>query len=227
MGCDIHSYAEIFWGKTDPSWMCVGKFWPYEYHNEDNFPRRYVEWEANETLTLHPWGGRNYNLFALLADVRNGYGFAGVDTGDAVEPLSIPRGLPDNLSEYVAKENKEWNGDGHSHSYFTLKELLEFSGERIKTERGWVRSEQYILFKKDGKPKSYCGGVDGQHVEHIDAKEMDRRIDQNKLTEHEYTQVEWQTDLAPLLSKLTARMEMLSKFEEDTDKIRLIFWFDN
>ncbi len=41
---------------------------------------------------------RHYDVFAMLANVRNGFGFAGVDTGDGFEPLSDGRGLPADLS---------------------------------------------------------------------------------------------------------------------------------
>ena len=40
---------------------------------------------------------RNYLLFSVLADVRNGTGFAGVITYKPVVPISEPRGLPDDL----------------------------------------------------------------------------------------------------------------------------------
>lgn len=42
---------------------------------------------------------RNYRTFAVLAGVRNGYGFAGFDKGDPITPTSQPRGLPDDLSQ--------------------------------------------------------------------------------------------------------------------------------
>jgi len=37
---------------------------------------------------------RHYQLFAVLADVRNGIGFAGTATGEAVQPIAERRGLP-------------------------------------------------------------------------------------------------------------------------------------
>ena len=37
---------------------------------------------------------RNYDMFAVLADVRNGYGLAGVPTGQPYVPISNPRGIP-------------------------------------------------------------------------------------------------------------------------------------
>ena len=43
---------------------------------------------------------RHYQLFAVLAGVRNGTGFAGVVTGEPVKPIAEPRGYPkDFVSE--------------------------------------------------------------------------------------------------------------------------------
>lgn len=60
--------------------------------------------------------GRNYSLFSRLADVRS-YG-----DGTAI---SEPRGVPDDASDAYLYIVEQWKGDGHSHSYFTLTELLE------------------------------------------------------------------------------------------------------
>lgn len=57
--------------------------------------------------------GRNYGLFAILADVRNGN----------IEPIADPKGVPDDASYAYQLQVKQWEGDGHSHSYFTLEEL--------------------------------------------------------------------------------------------------------
>src|SRR3990167_5661087 len=45
------------------------------------------------------WGfNRNYSLFAILANVRNGYGFGGCDTGNGFEVIAKQRGIPNDLS---------------------------------------------------------------------------------------------------------------------------------
>lgn len=54
---------------------------------------------------------RHYQLFAVLADVRNGTGFAGVKTGDAVEPISEPRGYPLDFVRAIAEYDD--SGDKH------------------------------------------------------------------------------------------------------------------
>ena len=40
---------------------------------------------------------RHYQLFAVLAGVRNGVGFAGCVTGQAVSPIADPRGYPEDF----------------------------------------------------------------------------------------------------------------------------------
>ncbi len=54
----------------------------------------------------------------------------------------MPKGLPDNVSIEVKTESDEWGIDGHSHSFLTLKELLDYSGE-THIVRGVV-SEKYL-----------------------------------------------------------------------------------
>jgi hypothetical protein len=49
---------------------------------------------------------RNYDVFSILADVRNGYGFAGVKTSSGFTPIAGGRGLPDDLSEGIVSHLK-------------------------------------------------------------------------------------------------------------------------
>lgn len=71
------------------------------------------------------YNGRNYYLFSILADVRN---------DGSVEPIDYPRGIPEDCSSGYAYITRQWDGDGHSHSYFTLKELLEVDWNSYQTE---------------------------------------------------------------------------------------------
>ena len=118
MGCDIHMYAEV---KKNNKWSKVGDVFENMWYSKD---RELSDW--NKPLTDTPYDGRNYDLFAILADVRNGHGFAGCVTGERFNPISEPKGLPDDVSKKIKKESDKWDGDGHSHSYFTVKELLDF-----------------------------------------------------------------------------------------------------
>lgn len=62
------------------------------------------------------YSDRNYYLFAVLADVRN---------SNNIDPISEPKGIPDDASAGFLYKSEQWKNDAHSHSYFTLAELLD------------------------------------------------------------------------------------------------------
>lgn len=68
-----------------------------DYGREDRQPICLHRYPGDPPFkTGKPFDNRNYDLFAALADVRNGVGFAGVKTGKAIEPIAMPRGIPDD-----------------------------------------------------------------------------------------------------------------------------------
>jgi hypothetical protein len=72
--------------------------------------------------------GRNYELFAMLANVRNRYD---------IEPISQPRGIPGNVSPLLAEELR-WGG--HSRSYHTVAQLLAYDWDAVFDNDGTVES---------------------------------------------------------------------------------------
>jgi hypothetical protein len=116
MGCDIHPYVEV---RKDGKW---------------------------ERSTVKVPSDRDYWAFGKLANVRNGEGFAGCDTGDLVTPISQPRGLPDDTSihdnDSVDYEDPAyvWLGD-HSFSWVLLSELLAVDYNEKVNRRGMAKPE--------------------------------------------------------------------------------------
>jgi len=164
MGCDIHLFVER---KVDGKWISADRWTPNEYAGEEGEPDVCVEYENRF------YKGRNYNLFAILASVRNGVGFAGWDTGDGFKPIAMPKGLPSDVSAEVKAESDRWDGDGHSHSWLTLAELKAYDWKGQSTRhRGWVDPWNFVLWQRNGKPNSWAGGVSGQAVEHISNQMM-------------------------------------------------------
>jgi hypothetical protein len=98
-----------------------------EKEEEDDYDKAY---DAPQVLEGWAYDGRNYDLFAILADVRNGRGFAGFYTGEGFNPISDAKGLPEDVSSEVKAESDRWDCDGHSHSYFNLKELVYYDWEQ-------------------------------------------------------------------------------------------------
>lgn len=66
---------------------------------------------------------RNYSLFAILADVRNGY-------KPSFNPICDPKGLPYNISQEIATRFKCWGLDAHTPSWLTVSELDTYDWEQ-------------------------------------------------------------------------------------------------
>jgi hypothetical protein len=141
MGCDIHLFIEAR-DMTTGLWQRA----------EELVPNRWFgKWEDEPELTREQWyHNRNYSLFAMLANVRNGEGFAGTDIGKPVVPISEPRGLPEDVSDEVQKESDGWGVDGHSHSWFTAHELLSVDWNQSITHHAWVRKQRKLLPHREG-----------------------------------------------------------------------------
>ena len=154
MGCDIHLSVE----RKNPNtgkWEWVN---PEGIAPQDEFEKEHGYWSW--------YGGRNYGLFAILANVRNGFGFAGVDTGDGYKPIAMPRGVPEDASgEYLA-EVERWGVDGHSHSYFTLQELLDYDWTQTTTRRGFIDPMEFVEMshRDEPIPHGWCGGTSAEKL---------------------------------------------------------------
>lgn len=94
--------------------------------------------------THEPFSPRNYDLFAALAGVRNGRGFAGVYTGEPIVPIAEPRGIPEDADEDTLK----CLSNEHTPSWLTLSELTSYNWDQGKRSGGIVSGEDYLLLKK-------------------------------------------------------------------------------
>lgn len=205
MGTDIHAVFEV----RNPAgvWEAVG--------------------EPDET--------RNYRLFAALAGVRNGVGFAGVDTGDAVAPVFPPRGLPDCASPEYLDRVADMGEDGHSHSWLTLAELLAYDWTQPVVTRGLVPLDVYANWCGFAEglgwaPNDWSAGVSGPGIQHVSRDEAGVLIaggtrDEAKrvYVRCQWTQpfcvasggAEWSRLIAPMLRKGAP------------ESVRVVFFFDN
>jgi len=246
MGCDIHLYVER---KVDDKWISADKWTPDPYADEGEESRLIVDCDDCY------YSERNYDLFGMLADVRNGLGPAGCVTGSGFNPISTPKGLPDDVSPEVKRESEESGLPLHSHSWLTLAELNAYDWNQVATHIGVVDVLGFAQFERHGQPYTYWGGLPGENAKYISNEEMRKRVAkyqpeigelasrpfdfgtdwlefQNKLgTEpvHYYTQVSWQstyTDSAEIFLKET--MPKLDALSYGRPKnVRIVFWFDN
>ena len=134
MGCDIHFYVET--QNENGEWVSADRW------TKDDDGETYVAFQD----AFYP--GRNYNLFSILADVRNGIGFAGVKTGDGFEPISMPRGVPADACQEYKNQVSNWDGDGHSHSWYTLNELIDYDWDAKKTKVIAIAGEEEVKYSE-------------------------------------------------------------------------------
>ena len=137
MGCDIHMYMERWTSSNDyegPRDLSEDRDQKLNEVLED-VPTKFRwisadKWELEDgnwhvPYNLEFYGGRNYYIFSILADVRNGSG---------VEPINYPKGIPDDASTGYLYKCDQWDSDAHSHSYFTLEELLNVDWSQYDSE---------------------------------------------------------------------------------------------
>lgn len=107
MGCDIHLVLEKH--DDELGWVGVDTF----SGHESTLGKGYNAPVARQ---------RNYRLFAALAGVR----------GEGPEP----RGLPEDISTTTLLLVKEWDSDGHSHSWLPLSDAArEWNVQRYPAEK--------------------------------------------------------------------------------------------
>jgi len=130
MGCDIHSFAER---KINNKWEKVG-----EHFSLGEWEKEYYKKEKNDS----PFDWRSYSMFAFLADVRN---------YDHCEPISKPKGIPDDVCDEIKSEYEYWESDVHSSSYLTLKELLDFDYDKKFWNRRVMKNNNGASLAEEGE----------------------------------------------------------------------------
>jgi hypothetical protein len=163
MGCDIHIVIQA--QDADGAWREIA-------YQEDSSWRD--DWTPKEGIPLAPdvFSGRNYDLFAILADVRNGVGFAGIKTGQGWPSIAAHRELPEGFDENAVLPHPEYPDEGprslgdHSFTWVMLAELKAFPWDSISTTLyGVVSASDYERLSASGEaPTSYCGATSGPGI---------------------------------------------------------------
>ncbi len=123
MGCDIHCRFE----RRNPDWT-----WESVLNTNptpDDLKRH--GWECEDARAegkpdppmFKRYTGRDYRLFAMLANVRN---------DGSITPIAdlTSRGVPTDASEEYQRLVKQWGVDGHSHTWVTMEEVFDQTWHR-------------------------------------------------------------------------------------------------
>lgn len=251
MGTDIHMRGE-FRRSADEPWEAIGRVFPYRYFDPLSTSKYY-----SKPLSYSPFGDRNYRLFTVLAGVRNGYGFAGVPTHTPIEPLSEPRGLPEDIALHESEDEdsaarrdgesaldfaeRGWIFGDHSFSFATLRELLDYDWDQPLHQEGIVESAEMERCEDEGRdPNTWCGGVSGPRVEIVEIDEFRRRRATDTLHPQLHVRHQWTTSLRdaighPWFSLLESMRRWGTDWQDygdhrcahNPDYIRLVFGFDS
>ena len=241
MGTDIHFYVEK---RVNGIWVTADTWYK---DKEDGTLSTYDRDSSHYNRGGPYYTGRSYSLFSILADVRNGYGFAGCDTGDGYKPIAEPRGLPEDVCKEVKDAFDEY-GDGHSTSNLLLAEILNYDWTQTTKLRGVVNPAGFAEWCVRGMPSNFWGLVSGSNIKNVSndvmscvikhklgcttidystmckLKNADKPLDDNSKY---FTQVEWTVPYYETAydfwAKTIPQLLALGKPED----VRIVFWFDN
>lgn len=173
MGCDIHIMAEV---KRNGRWEKNQK----AVFKNPWYDPKVSDWDlAKEEFISDPDSGRSYDWFSVLADVRNGYGFAGVRTGSGFNIISEPKGVPDDASPEWLEEVKQWDGDMHSKSWLSIDELESFNWDQESGKEGIISLDQYRELRStpNACPSSWSGWSSGGNILIVNTETADMILD--------------------------------------------------
>lgn len=213
MGCDIHLYVEK---KTDGAWLNVSPpdLWD-SWGNLEVNPDPAVSHYSREKW----FSDRNYELFAWLADVRNYHDQA---------PLAGERGLPSDASEHVKRESDKYGVDGHSHSWFTVAELMAGLETLVTKHGGAVNVVDYAQWKASGGPfpRSWCQSSTAPNISEAEFAAGKRPDLQGRPPFGFTIECAWEVPGKVAFERFAKLLTELTKLGDPRD-VRLVFWFDN
>lgn len=202
MGCDINMVVQK--QGDDGKWSDIGKI---EYVEEPKWERREVG--------VKVYDDRNYDVFGVLANVRNG------TWGEETPFISEPRGLPDDCGY---DEDSGVLGD-HSFTWLTVAEVLAFDWDHKIQHDAFMDLPTYRKWRKDGgEPASYCAGMTGRKLTMAEADAMSG--DGPRGVDRYVVNAQWST---PIRLHAKAFLEWVNGLAQhgEPDKIRLVFGFDS
>lgn len=192
MGCDIHGYAELI---HNGKWVCASLFGIDLFCDEDC---------GSKLRLIDVTGERDYQSFAQLCGVR--------DITGRCTPISYPRGLPLDISDEIKHEADSWGSDGHSHSYVSLKEIIDYRNNLpLLPQTGLISQEQIIDLHNGITPMYWCQGTTESGFERCDWTEKYDGLEKIELE----------------LIRLADFMMFRGYAKKNPENVRFVFWFDN
>src|SRR5678815_1280107 len=155
MGCDIHpaiEYRDKYgeWHYHRPKAECPYYYeYAYEagtskiiYPTDEKGEKIRSRWDSCKYRLPEFFTNRDYNVFALLADVRN---------DGAIIPIQTGRGLPHDITQLARAQMS----DEHTPGWVSLKELKEYDFKRPVPVEGWLDEPSFLALARGEEPKTW------------------------------------------------------------------------
>lgn len=225
MGCDIHLHVEI---RDDDQWTEIEHPSAVGIGELDSF------WRGHPDYGNRWWRSRNYDMFAMLAGVRNGRAFAGFETGTGFVPIAEPKGLPADVSESVEKESDSWGVDGHSHSWITVGEWLRYDLTQTTKHAVWVADREDYAGAKAPAEGRFAEAdrlaAEGRNIyDRLIADMVPFAAEDGLLGWRKYYNVDpyYETVSPAFMTMIQGLYRVAVERGLSVDDVRLVFWFDN
>lgn len=218
MGCDIHVCVEILRTVNNTEeWFNYDHFRYNPYFSEDDPDEEELEHvpiysDRDYLLFTRLCGVREYSLIRTIQLCAHGEEFSYQETKKASEP----KGIPDDCSKITKGIIERWGSDGHSHSYLTLKEIIDYIDSKPpKKHEGFLSDRQVASLAKGDDPDSWSNikTPKAPHFKQWD-RPWDESIDSGII------------ELAEAI-KLRALEYYYSYQSIEPEKVRIVFFFDN
>ena len=133
-----------------------------------------------------------------------------------------------------------WAEDGHSHSWFTVQELLDYDWTQTTTLFGVLSAEFFYEWNGKRQPDKFSGEIYGPDIKHVSVEEMRsliktvtggdkfRSVDKvkDKLKNY-YCQVSWVESYHQATSDFWSEAMPKLLHVGKPEEVRIVFWFDN
>lgn len=180
------------------------------------------KWRVNPFVALHPNEPSEAGEFVVLPEDRaidqNLFerserdilvAALGGSNMEGLAPVSSSKGVPEDCCKEIKKEIDRWGEEGFSHSYLSLKELINYDWSQK------VKVEKYV---ENSKVDSFIDTVGIDNIIEIEVREVPfTKIVCNMQIKYAMP------NCLEIISKMNERISMnLGQNHED---VRIVFWF--